>query len=143
MLDVEGSMETARQGSKVATSQDRRIDQVVGVLDRYGVVVCALQETKWFGSEVYKVGESLVLTAGREVPGAGHVRQRGEGVAIVLSGPAIGAWKAGGSCWKVLSSRLVEATLVTGSRSCDHLHVLSCMLCPDVCRQQGSEGCVL
>ena len=95
VLDVEGSVETARQGSEAATSEDRRIDQVVGVLDRYGVVVGALQETKWFGSEVYKVGESLVLTTGREVPGAGHVRQRGEGATIVLSGPAIGAWKAG------------------------------------------------
>ena len=40
---------------------------------------------------MYKVGVSLVLTAGREVPGAGHVKQRGEGVTIVLSGPAIGA----------------------------------------------------
>ena len=54
------------------------------------------------------------------------MRQRGEGVAIVLSGPAIGAWKAGGSCWKAWSSTLVEATLLAGSRSYDHLHVLSC-----------------
>ena len=47
------------------------------MLDRYGVVV---GETKWFGSEVYKVGESYVLTAGGEVAGAGHVRQRGRGL---------------------------------------------------------------
>ena len=31
----------ARQGSAAVTSEDRRIDQVVGVLDRYGVVVGA------------------------------------------------------------------------------------------------------
>ena len=54
MLDVEGSVETARQSSEAATSKDRRINQVVGVLDRYGIVVGALQETKWFVSEVYK-----------------------------------------------------------------------------------------
>ena len=65
----------------------------------------------------------MVLTAGRDVPGVGTVRQRGEGVAIVLSGQAVSAWKAGGSQWKAWSSRLVTATLkVDGG----NLHVLSC-----------------
>ena len=36
------------------------------------------------------MGESNVLAAGRPVPRAG----------VVLSGLAVGAWKAGGSCWK-------------------------------------------
>ncbi len=75
---------------------ERKIDQVVGELGRYKVVVAALQETKWFGSEVYRVGDSIVLTAGREVPSGRGVRQRGEGVAIVLAGPAVHAWKSGG-----------------------------------------------
>ena len=67
-----------------------------------------LQDTKWFGSEVHgMVGESLVLTAGRDVPGIGYVKQRGEGVAIILTGPAIGAWKAGGKCWKAWSSKII------------------------------------
>ena len=56
-----------------------------------------------------------MLAAGRPVPRAGAVRQRGEGVAIVLSGLAVGAWKEGGSCWKAWSSRLVTATLKVGS----------------------------
>ena len=43
-----------------------------------------------------------MLAAGRAVPGAG-VRQRGEGVDIVLSGPAIGVWRSGGSHWKAWS----------------------------------------
>jgi len=38
--------------------------------------VAALQETKWFGVGVYRVGESMVLAAGRAVPGEGVVRQR-------------------------------------------------------------------
>ena len=63
----------------------RKIDQVVSKLGRYSVVVAALQETKWFRNEVYKVGKSGILTAGRKVPGAQVIRQRGEGVAIVLS----------------------------------------------------------
>ena len=38
---------------------ERKIDQVVGELDKYRVVVTALQETKWL---VYKVGDSVALT---------------------------------------------------------------------------------
>ena len=38
-------------------------------LSSYGVVVAALQETKWFGDEVYRVDDSVVLTACRPVPG--------------------------------------------------------------------------
>ena len=72
------------------------------------------------------VGESVVLTAGRDVPGIGHVKQRGKGVAIVLIGSAIGAWKAGGKCWKAWNSRIISAILVSGSRSRDRIHVLSC-----------------
>ena len=76
--------------------------------------MAALQETKWFNDAVYKVGESIVLAAGRPTPSAGESRQRGEGVAIVLGGPAVQAWKASGKQWKAWSSRLVTATLHTG-----------------------------
>ena len=75
---------------------------------------------------MYRVGESVVLAAGRPVPGAGVVRQRGEGVAIVLAGPAVGAWRTGGSHWKAWSSRLVAATLKVGRGRNDVLHVFSC-----------------
>ena len=34
-----------------------------------------------------------MVTAGRNVSGIGYVKQRGEGVAIVLAGPAVRAWK--------------------------------------------------
>ena len=58
--------------------------------------MAGLQETKWFGSGVYRVAESVVIASGRPVPGVGVVNQRGEGVAIVLSGDAVEAWRAGG-----------------------------------------------
>ena len=48
----------------------------------------------WFARNqmvVYRVGESVVLTAGRDVPGGVVVKQRGEDVAFVLSGPAVSA----------------------------------------------------
>ena len=79
LLDMDGSIETARQGgetSEASVVDERKIDQVVGELDKYRVVVAALQETKWFGSKVYKVGDSVVLTSGREVPIGSGVRQR-------------------------------------------------------------------
>ena len=37
-----------------------------------------------------------MLAAGRPVPAAGEPMKRGEGVAIVLSGPAITTWKTAG-----------------------------------------------
>ena len=63
LVDVEGSIETARQNCDANVVDERKIDQVVSELDKYQVVVGALQETKWFGSEVYRVGDSVVLTA--------------------------------------------------------------------------------
>ena len=72
---VEGSVRTARSDHVIDT-EDKRIDQVVSELGRYGVVVAALQETKWFGDEMYRVGESVVLAAGRPVPGDGQVKKR-------------------------------------------------------------------
>ena len=60
----------------------------------------ALQETKWFGNGVDKAIGSIVLPSGRPVPTQGESRQRGEGVALVLSRLAITAWKDGGSLWK-------------------------------------------
>jgi len=128
-LDVEGTIETARRGVDDAEVMDeRKIDQVVGELNRYKVDVAALQETKWFGNGVYEVGGSVVLAAGRPVPGEGMVKQRGEGVAIVLSGAAIGAWKTAGKCWKAWGSRLLSVKLkvAKGNTDSSFLHVLCC-----------------
>ena len=46
--------------------EDRKVDLIVMELKRYDVKVAALQETKWCGCEVYHVGGSVVLTAGRK-----------------------------------------------------------------------------
>ena len=75
---------------------------------------------------MYRVGESLVLTSGRETPGLNEKKTRGESVPIVLSGPAKRAWRGGGNQWKAWSSRLITATLSVGSNSCDHLYILFC-----------------
>ena len=59
MLNAEGTVETARQGAEVKNSlkEERKVDLVIRELDRYGVTIGAMQETKWFGVAEYKVGE--------------------------------------------------------------------------------------
>ena len=70
---------------------------------------CALQETKWFGNEMYEVDSCILLTAGRKVSVDGKMIQRDKGVALVLNGVEIDAWKHGGKQWKAWSSRYVSA----------------------------------
>jgi len=60
------------------------------------------------------------------VPQPGENVQRGEGVALVLSGPAIAAWKTGSDQLRTWGSRIVRAKLSTGKRFSGQLHVLSC-----------------
>ena len=66
MVGTEGPIEVASQSAE--RGEDRKVDQVVCKLSRYGVMVGALQETKWFGNEVYEVSDSMVLTSGRNIP---------------------------------------------------------------------------
>ena len=102
--------------------EDQKIDQILLELMRFGVSVGVLQETKWFGDGVYEVMGSVVLTAGRPTPADGVVVQRGEGVVLVLTGPALAAWMCGGKQWKAWSlSALLEFSGRPG-----WLHVLSC-----------------
>ena len=126
MLDTEGSVETARQRQNTHHAEDRKVDLVVRELERYNIKVAALQETKWMGNHVYHVGDSVLLTAGRPVPETQQPVQRGEGVAIVLSGSAISAWRAGGERWKAWSSRLISASLAIGGSRGPVFHVISC-----------------
>ena len=129
---MEGSVETAMQANDLhVVTDERKIDQVISELGRYKIDVAALQEMKWFGEAVYRVGESVVLAAGRAVTGTGAVKQRG---------PAISAWKSAGSHWRAWNSRLVTATLKVGSGRSDCLHVLSCYA-PTyaACREEKNE----
>ena len=81
--------------SERSESEDRRIDLVITELNIYNIKVAALQETKWFGNHIYQVEKSILLTAGGETPQGCQTRQGCEGVAIVLAGHAVTAWKAG------------------------------------------------
>ena len=121
LVDVEGPVQTARQRKEVTNAEERRIDQVVSELYRYKIDVAALQETKWVGDAAYRVGDSMVLTAGRKTLDSDETRVRGEGVALVLSSKAKFAWKEGGSKWKACSSvtmQLIPCCCATPNRSC-------------------------
>lgn len=128
LLDAEGPVETARQGRDIENGEDRRIDLVIRELDWYNVKVAALQETKWMGNNVYQIGSSVVLAAGRPVPEPGEALQKGEGEAIVLSGPAVGAWQEASETWKAWSARIISTKiqLQKNKTKADTLHILSC-----------------
>ena len=102
MVDTEGPIEVASQWNE--RGEDRKVDLVVGKLARYDVVIGTLQETKCFGCGTYKVSDSLILASGRRTPSEAERAQKGEGVALVLRGKALVAWRRGGQQWKVFVS---------------------------------------
>lgn len=123
MVDTEGTVAIASRRQDGQRGEERKVDLIVREMKRYNVKVVGLQETKWFGCDVYDVAGSVVLASGRPLPDEGSSFQRGEGVAIVLLDWAVQAWKEGGSQWKAWSSRLVTACLQVGKKK---LHVVSC-----------------
>ena len=60
---------------------------LVGEIERYGVSIAAIQETKWFGSDVWPVsGNFVFLHSGRPIPSDGEQAiSTNEGVGILLN----------------------------------------------------------
>jgi hypothetical protein len=129
-------VETARQGRVALQVEDRRVGLIMRELNRYDMKITALQETKWLGNAVYNFGESVLLMAGYPVPVPRKPIQRGEGVALVLIGPAIQVWRAAGQQWRAWSSRLVSVCLQTGRRKADR----TVLLCSNTSSKQSTEG---
>ena len=75
MVDTDGPVEVASQCGR---GQSHKVNQIVNVLGQYNIKIAALQETKWFGSDVYRVLGAVVLTAGRSVPPLDEPIRRGE-----------------------------------------------------------------
>ena len=103
--------------------------------------MAVLQETKWFGEEVYMIRGSVLVVVGRPVLESGDVQKKGEDITIMLSRLAITAWKEDGihSCWKAWNSRLLTVTLKFGRNSCDHLHALLIVQFINHCKHQDRE----
>ena len=110
-------------------------------MKRLKIEVAGLQETRWFGKDVYTVGDSAAFASGRSLPTSGDFRR--EGVAIVPRGRALAAWNAGGSQWTAISPRFAVARLqLTGPHGRPiPFHVGSRAMCDDEWGHvRGSHG---
>ena len=97
-------------------SVDRKLDLVVRELRRYGVSIAGIQESKWFGCDVWPASRYTFLHSGRPLPSDGETATRNECVGIALDEEAALAWKSAGEVWEAVSSRLVTAWLQWSSR---------------------------
>ena len=97
------------------TGVDRKLDFLVKELRRYCVSVAAVQETKWFGTDVWEAQGYTFLHSGRPLPCEEGPAVRREGVGIVLDEGATAAWREAGEKWKAVSSRIVTARLKSTS----------------------------
>ena len=124
------------EGSSVR-EVDRKLDLLVGEVKRYGILVAGIQETKWFGKDVWPAAEGFTfLHSGRPLPANGEDAARNEGVGIMLNPKATAAWRDAGELWKAVSSRIVTARLKwvgKGQRRCGGSRETSNMFLSIVC----------
>ena len=91
---------------------DRKLDFLIKELKRLGVAVAGIQETRWFGSDVWTAADGyMLLHSGRPLPEESAPQTRNEGVGIMLDKDGVTAWKDAGECWEAVSSRVVTARL--------------------------------
>ena len=99
------------------------------------MAVAGIQESKWFGSDVWPADGYTFLHSGRPLLSDQEKGTRNEGVEIALDEKATMAWKNAGEVWEAVSSRIVMARLLwkgTGKRRrkhgrrCTDTHILVC-----------------
>ena len=103
-----GNVGNRRSGPQ---SVDRKLDLVVKELRRYRVSVAGIQETKWFGKDVWFADGYTFLHSGRPLPSDRERATRNEGVGIALDQRATTAWKEAGEMWEAVNSRIITARL--------------------------------
>ena len=101
----------SRPSPEDCATVDRKLDLLVWELRRYDVAVAAVQETKWFGADVWENQGYTLLHSGRPLPHGEQPAARKEGVGIALDERATSAWREAGEKWKAVSSRIVTARL--------------------------------
>ena len=114
MVDTDGSVEVASQWADSQIGEERKVDQIVCELERYDVVVRALQETKWFGSEVYEVGGSVLLTSSRVIPASGEAVQRERRCGISAQTLGFGCLEERGKAVEGVELEMCFCLLATG-----------------------------
>ena len=90
-VESSGPIEIGAVSGRVV--EGKKIERIVGEMDRLGLDLVALQETHWSGNNSYRVGTATALSSGRPVPSQGDGCRRGEGVAVVLNSNSTNSWR--------------------------------------------------
>jgi ribonuclease HI len=77
-------------------------------MDRKGIAICAISETRWQGQGEFQCGEHLFLYSGTQE------KTGQQGVAIVLNPVMARAWKSSGKQVNYICSRLMSVTISIG-----------------------------
>jgi exonuclease III len=77
-------------------------------MDRKGLAICAISETRWQGQGEFQCGEHLFLYSGTQE------KTGQQGVAIVLNPVMARAWKSSGKQVNYICSRLMSVTISIG-----------------------------
>jgi len=108
LVEDTGDVRVCRK-AKRASRVDRGLDFLTQELTKQRVAVAGIQETRWFGNDVWPTADGLFLHSGRPVPAVNEPARRNEGVGIWMNKAMTVAWNNGGQQWKAVSSRIVWA----------------------------------
>ncbi len=100
-------------GERCSEGVDRKLDLLVKELQKYRVLLAGVQESRWFGEDVWPAADGYTcLHSHRPLPNSDdEVAARNEGMGILMDARASSAWRQGGEVWRSISSRLVVARL--------------------------------
>lgn len=83
---------------------DRKADFLVKELRKLtGVAIAGIQETKWFGKDIWTVDGYALLHSRCTLPDESEPQVRNKGVGILLDEQATAAWKNAGEICKKLN----------------------------------------
>ena len=80
-------------------------------LSRLGVVTAGIQETRWFGNDIWTADGYTLLHSGRQLPDENEPQVRNEGMGILLDRHATVAWKNVGENGEAVSSQVVSVRI--------------------------------
>ena len=84
---------------------ERKVDLLVTELKNYNISIVGIQETKWFGSDIWPIGEWTCSHSGHDLPVDSDAAVRQNGVGILLDSRATAAWRVTGEVWRAVSKR--------------------------------------
>ena len=98
LVEVSGNRRIchARSTTHDGPGVERKLDLLFNELKHYSISIAGIQETKWFGSDIWPIGEWTFLHSGHVLPVDSDAAVRRNGVGILLDGRATAAWRAAG-----------------------------------------------